>query len=228
MKNRSLQLVLLVLLATSCAWAGKIIDRIVVVVNGRPLLQSDWDIAVRFQALQHGRGFKPDAESRRAAFDRIVEQELIRQQMQGLYTPEPEAIQQRERDIRALYPEASTDAGWDRVLDSYGFTRQQIEAAIVAELQTLRFVDIRLRPTVRVDPAEIESYYRDKLVPEVRKRGAEPDSLADLSDQIRELLIEEKINRVFLDWIASLRTQSKIEVFADDEGAQPNSAASLR
>ena len=224
MKQRTLQLVLILLFATNCAQAGEVIDRIVAVVNGHPLLQSDWNDEVRFETLQHGQMTEAVTNDiRRTAFDRLVEQELIRQQMQGIYAPDPEAIQQRERDIRALYPEAKTDEGWRSVIASFGLDHEQLEQSIAAELQTLRFIDIRLRPTVKVEPAEIESYYRERLVPEIRKNGAEPDPLPSLSTRIHDLLVEQKINQVFFDWIASLRTQSKIEIFAEP-GVQSASA----
>jgi peptidyl-prolyl cis-trans isomerase SurA len=218
MKARLLQLVLTVLLAANCAIAGGQIDGIVAVVNGHPLLLSDWNDALRFEALQRGPAARvDDPAGRRAAFDRIVEQELIRQQMQGLYTPEAEAIQSREQAIRLLYPEAKTEDGWARVLTSFGFNRTELENAISAELQTLRFVDIRLRPTVKVEPTEIESYYRERLVPEVKQAGGEPDPLPEVSSRIHDLLVEQKISQVFFDWIASLRSQSKIEVFVQDQ-----------
>jgi peptidyl-prolyl cis-trans isomerase SurA len=222
MRHRWLQIALLLTLAVECSRAGNVIDRIVAVVNGHPLLQSDWNDAANFEALQRGQAPNTTAApGRRATFDRMVEQELVRQQMQAIYTPEPEVIRQRERELRGLYPEASTDAGWEKLLASYGFDRAQLEDAISAQLQTVRFVDIRLRPTVKVDSAEIEAYYRDKLAPEVRKTGAEPDPLSSVSGRINDLLVEEKINKVFFDWIANLRTQSKIEVFLDEENQAP-------
>jgi hypothetical protein len=221
MKLRTLQLVLLLSMAASLAHASQVIDRIVAVVNGKPLLQSDWSDEVRFEALQQGRAATaPTGDIRRGAFDRMIEQELIRQQMQGIYTPDPDAIQQRERDIRELYPQAQTDADWEAVLASFGFDRATFEESITAELQTWRFIDIRLRPTVKVEPTEVESYYREHVVPEVRKRGEDPDPLPSLSARIHDLLVEQRINQVFVEWIASLRAQSKIEVFTDS-GTQP-------
>ena len=225
MKSRWLQLALLLSLTACSAWAGEVIDRIVAVVNGHALLQSDWEDEVSFEALQNGQpANSATAEARRAAFDRIVERELVRQQMLGIFTPARDAVLRRENEIRAFYPEAKTDAGWDKLLASFNFTQKTIEDAIDAELQTARFVDVRLRPTVKVDSDEIEAYYRDKLVPEIRRKGAEPDPLASVTERINDLLVEQKINQVFIDWIASLRAQSKIEIFMEEEGAEPRPA----
>ncbi len=73
----------LALLATpSSLWAGDVLDRIVATVNGHIILQSDWDDALRCQAFEDGRTLEqlPPAEHK-AALDRLIDQELLREQM---------------------------------------------------------------------------------------------------------------------------------------------------
>jgi parvulin-like peptidyl-prolyl isomerase len=78
--RRLLHLVLcLTLLAGATqAGAGEIIDRIVAVVNRGVVLQSDLDIAVRYQALLEGRSLKSITDQDlRSTLDRLIDQQLL-------------------------------------------------------------------------------------------------------------------------------------------------------
>src|SRR3954468_16352756 len=62
--------------------AGELLDRIVATVNTHVILQSDWDDEVRFEAFMSGR--RPEdvtLEQRKAALNRLVDQDILREQM---------------------------------------------------------------------------------------------------------------------------------------------------
>jgi peptidyl-prolyl cis-trans isomerase SurA len=212
---RILKLAAVLLLAVPVAFASDItFDRVLAVVNGSPLLQSDLEDAERFEALQRGTALSVLSDPEQiAAFDRLVERELIHQEMRSVYQPTAEEIEQQEQVIRAQFPKVRDDQGWRQLVSSYGFTEDDLHAAIAGQLQTLRFIDIRLRPVVRVDRGEIEDYYRDHLLPELKARGATPDPLSIVSSKIEQLLVEQKMNEIFSAWMTNLRSQSKIQVF---------------
>src|ERR1039457_3480105 len=73
--------------AATCALAasslaGPIVDRVVTNVNGHVVLQSDWEEEISFEAFVDGRA--PDSftmTERRAALDRLIDQELLREQV---------------------------------------------------------------------------------------------------------------------------------------------------
>ena len=71
-------------LLLSTARAGDVIDRIVATVNGHIILQSDWDDALGYEALLNGRVLNQSAdEDRRAVLDRLIDQELLGEQMKS-------------------------------------------------------------------------------------------------------------------------------------------------
>ena len=75
-------LALLILLTGTCLRlsAADIIDRIVATVNGHVILQSDWDDAVRFEALVDARPLAQITDQDRSrALDRLIDQELLRE-----------------------------------------------------------------------------------------------------------------------------------------------------
>ena len=68
----------------SPAWAGDILDRIVATVNNHAILQSEWQDATRYEAFVSGRALDQlQASDRKAALDRLIDQELLREQMRS-------------------------------------------------------------------------------------------------------------------------------------------------
>lgn len=196
--------------------AADIIDRIVATVNGHVILQSDWDDAVRFEALVDARPLAQITDQDRSrALDRLIDQELLREQTQGADAPQPqpEEVRQRVQEIQSQYTSASKD-GWREALVRYGFDQKQLEVRVAHDISVLRQVEARLRPTVQIDPNSIESYYRDKLLPQLRSAGAHEVPLAQVASKIREILTQEKVNQLFANWLQSLRAGSKIRTEA--------------
>ena len=195
--------------------AADVIDRIVATVNGHIILQSDLDEALCYEALLSGRSpaqFSDD--DRRAALDRLIDQELLGEQMKSAsfqHASEGEAASQVS-EARKLYPEAVTAEGWQAVLARFGLTEKALTIHVQQQIDLMRLVDARLRPAVQIDSKSIEAYYREKFVPQLQKSGAGEVSLADVSGQIRELLTEEKVNELMVSWLQSLRSESKVSL----------------
>ncbi|HYE24309.1 MAG TPA: SurA N-terminal domain-containing protein [Clostridia bacterium] len=216
--KRKLLVLALVAAATSSAFGADVLDRIVAVVNGRPVLQSDLDDAVCYEELRLGApAGSASPRQRQQALDRLIDREIIRQQIESLYTPSQQEIARYRQNIRELFPAAKTDAEWEQVIRSYGFGPAELDATIASELQTLRFVEVRLQPAVRVERDEIEAYYREKLLPQLHARGATPDPLPQVAGRIEQVILEEKKTRIFEAWMTNLRTQSTIRVLAADD-----------
>lgn len=218
MTRRLFQIVLLCLLATGVARAADVIDRIVATVNGKPILQSDWDLAVRCEAFLDHRplqGLTP--EQQKATLDRLIDQELLRQQNQEIDLPEitPAQVQQQIKEIRSQYPDGGSEAGWQAALRHYGLTEDDLNDRVHMQLQILAFVERRLRPNVHIDSATIEAYYRDKLLPELRRQGAVPAPLVQVSPQIEELLSQQRVDTMLSAWLQDLRRQSEIHIAAN-------------
>src|ERR1700745_58088 len=88
--RRFCNLLLLLSILAGAAYAGDVVDRIVATVNGHVILQSDWDDAVRFEAFMEGRPLgQVTDQDRGRALDRLIDQELLREQAQGVEAPQP-------------------------------------------------------------------------------------------------------------------------------------------
>ena len=201
--------------AASPARAGQVIDRIVATVNGRIILQSDWDEALSYEALLSGRAlsFFTD-EDRRAVLDRLIDQELLAEQMKSSSfkhaSGEDAAVEIAE--ARKLHPEAATAEGWQALLARYGITEKLLTDHVEQQIDLMRLVDAHLRPAVQIDSKSIEAYYRDKFVPQLKQSGAGDVPLEEVSAKIREMLTEEKVSELMVSWLQSLRSESKVNV----------------
>jgi peptidyl-prolyl cis-trans isomerase SurA len=204
---------LALLAAPSTSWAGDVLDRIVATVNGHIILQSDWDDALRCQAFEDGRSLDqlPPAEHK-AALDRLIDQELLREQMHSsdFQHASEQEVTSRIQEIRGQYPEAATPQGWQALLSRNGLTEDELRQQVSQQLDVMSLVDARLRPNVSVDSKSIESYYNQQLLPQLRQSGEKEVPLADVTPKIKELLTQQQMNQLLLAWLENLRSGSEI------------------
>jgi hypothetical protein len=205
------------------AAAGEVIDRIVAMVNGQIILQSDWNDALRYEALLSGRTVSDfNTEERREVLDRLIDQELLGEQMKSAlfkHATEEEAAAEVAQ-TRQLYPEAATNDGWNAVLARFGLNEKALVSHVQEQIDLMRLVDAHLRPTVQIDSKSIEAYYREKFIPQLKQSGSGDVPLEEVSSQIRELLTQEKVSELMVSWLHSLRSESKVSVpeMADSPG----------
>jgi len=212
--RKIIQLALLIALAAQVSTAGQIIDAIVAKVNKKAILLSDWDEAIRYEAFVEGKALnRLTDEEHKATLDRLIDQELLRQQIpsETLHV-RAEKVEARIADVRKLYPGAESDAGWHAALVRYGLTETELKEHIKVQLALMRLVDERLRPGVQVDPHSVESYYREKFLPELRQQGARDVPLASVAPKIQEVLAQQRVDEMLTAWLRNLRAQSDIQL----------------
>jgi peptidyl-prolyl cis-trans isomerase SurA len=184
--------------------AADILDRIVATVNGHIILQSDWQDAVRYEALADQRPLDQiPAEDRKAALDHLIDQELLREQMHASDFPHATdgQIAQRIQEIRKQYAEPGNDQGWHAVLSRCELTESELQRLVARQFEVTTLVDARLRPNVTIDSKSIESYYNQELLPQLRQSGAKDVPLAEVTPRIKELLTQQKVNELLVAWL---------------------------
>src|ERR1700682_6012778 len=93
-------------LLTVVGVSAEMLDRVVAKVNDQVLLQSDWEDEVRYEYFIAHRSLQEDTPGdRKAALDRLIDQELLRQQMRaGEVKPSnSEEIEKQLGGIKADY-----------------------------------------------------------------------------------------------------------------------------
>lgn len=211
------------ILLVTTLWAGEVIDRIVATVNGRIILQSDWDEAISYEALLNTRTADQFTDDdRRAVLDRLIDQELLREQTKSADFQPASAAEAASQvaAARAKFPQAASEAGWQSLLAQYHLMDKDLVAHVQQQIDLMRLVDARLRPSVQIDSKTIEAYYRDKFVPQLRQTGANEVPLSDVSSKIRELLTQEKVSELLVSWLQTLRSESDVRLPAASSSGQ--------
>src|SRR5271165_3752440 len=122
----------------SAAMGGQVVDRVVANVNGHVVLESDWEQEVAFEALSNGRD--PDtftSAERKAALDRLIDQELLREQVRPSQPAPAEQVAARVTEVRKLHPDCATDEGWHAKLQRYGLTQSALEKRLGDQIQLM-------------------------------------------------------------------------------------------
>jgi hypothetical protein len=215
-------LILAIAPITAHAAAPQVIDRIVATVNGRIILQSDLDEALSYEALLSNRPLAGFSEAdRRTVLDRLIDQELLREQMKSadFRHARDEEVTARVAEARKQYSQAENDAVWQTVLAQYHISEKDLLAHVRQQIDLMRLVDARLRPAVQIDSKSIEAYYRDQFVPQLKESGAHEVPLDEVSSKIRELLTQQKVSQMLVSWLQTLRSEGEVHL----PGATPAS-----
>lgn len=205
------------------AHAGEVIDRIIAIVNKNPIFLSDWDEALRCEALLAGR--TPESyndEERRAAFDRLVDQELVREQMSSYLLP---AILKDDIDSRLQQVRKQLAGGdvtkWKALLAQAGVSEEEVAERLRTQAEIERFVDVRFRSGIRIDDRSVNRYYRDQFLPELQKSGAPDVPLEKVAGKIREILTQQQMDEQMSAWLQTLREQTEIRIVSDAKPDAP-------
>jgi hypothetical protein len=99
---------------------------------------------------------------------------------------------------------------------------EALKSVLAEEEAILRLIDQRLRPQATAEPAEIEAYYRDTLVPRLQKENQSAPPLPEVESRIREILVQQKIDNLLDEWLKRLRNRGDVRVFGSAEaGGNP-------
>lgn len=199
-----------VALAMGCApgLRGEIIDRIAVSVGSAVITQSEIEREIRITAFLNNEPQEFGAEARKKAAERLVEQKLVRREIQLSRYPAPAAseAEPRFKSLAARYPDAQA---FRRALEKYGITEQELRDHVLWQLTLLRFVDVRFRPGVQVSEQDVREYYEKKVTP------ASATALDDVRETIEQVLIAERVDRDLDQWLKQVRRRVGVEYRRD-------------
>ena len=209
----TVRMTLLVIIAICGPARAEVVDRAIAVANGHMVTWSDLDEQMRFEALQNQRPLRQlTAEERRSAFDHLVQNWILRDQMQGMFPAADEDVETRIAELRDAWHMEKDSARWNSLLQSYGLNAEELHKLTANQLEILRFLEFRVRPLARVTRQEVEEYYKTTLAPQIEARGQTPEPVQTLAPKIRELLVQQKMNQELEKWLVNLRSQAQVRV----------------
>ena len=195
------------------ATAGEIIDGVVATVNHKPIFRSDWNEAICFEAFMQQKPLAQVVDADKVnALRRLIDRQLIAAQMGDAHYMQPseEELQSNIARLRAQLPDGAKDESWQRLLAGHALTTSSLQEHLRTELQVMNFVEVRLRPSVRIQPEEVEAYYQNQVLPDLQRAGGKVVALDQLEPKIRELLTQQHMDQILDAWLHNLRQQAKI------------------
>ncbi len=193
------------------------IDRVVASVDNAAITHSEVETEYRIEVFLEEERLPvapPDAATFERVRDHLIDQTLLVQEAASQQT-EPGAFrdlaEQRLADIRK---KCATDEAFHSDLRSLGIDERQLLERLEEQERVLRLIDQRMRPLVSVEHDEIEAYYRETFLPEyVRHYNGPAPVLGDVENQIREILVQKKIDQRLEAWLKELRSNHRVKLY---------------
>lgn len=186
-----------------------IIDRIAVTVGNQVITETQIDEEIRVTAFLNREKVDLSAEARKQAASRLIEQALIRREMDLSRYPLPELSDAGEslKGIQAMYP---SEAAFQNALQKYGITVDELTRRLWWQLTLLRFIDYRFRPGIQIPAADVQAYYRQQVLL-WQQQGIKPvPTLQESRDRIEEILTQKRIDQALDQWLQDTETQVTI------------------
>jgi hypothetical protein len=187
---------------------AEVVDRVAVAIDKTVIPASEIIRQIRITALLNNEtpDFTPSA--RRDAADRLVDQALIRREMQtsGYVSDPSDQGLVIYKAFRSRYPD---DTAYNAALAKYDLTDQDVKDAFQWQATFLAFVEVRFRTGITVPEDELRDYYNDQ------KRKNDPAignlSFEDARPQIEQMLTQRRIDNALDRWLGQARTQTRID-----------------
>jgi len=194
-----------------CALPGAVVlDRIAVVVGKRVVKESDIERDLPLTEFLNGQPLDLSPAAKRQAAERLIDQEVIRQEIAtGNYqrpadTDASELLDRLRRDRFG-----GTDSRLREALARYGLTEAGLHKELLWQLTVLRFIDQRFRLGVLITDEDVRTYYEQHAAQ--LRRQYPNDNFDALASKIKSTLEGERINQNFNEWLAEARKNIRIE-----------------
>jgi hypothetical protein len=189
--------------------SAEIIDRIAITAGNQVITESQIDQEIRITAFLNREKPEVSADARKQAASRLIEQALVKREMDLSHYPLPQASEASAAlaGIRATYP---NQADFAAALESYDISEADLTRRLLWQFTLLRFIDYRFRPGIQIPDADVQTYYRQQ-VSGWEQQGIQPiPTLEDSRDQIEEILTQKRIDQALDQWLAEARKQAAV------------------
>jgi hypothetical protein len=120
-----------------------VLDRIAVTVGNDVITDSEVEQEIRVTAFLNRAAADLSATAKRQAAERLVDQDLIRRDMQLSDWPQPEASEADKMLAEAKSGRFAGDQEYRQALAHYGITENQLKRHLLWQLAALRYTDFR-------------------------------------------------------------------------------------
>jgi len=193
--------------------SARVVDRIVARIEGDIILQTQVRELGAFQQFIEGH-----AESDDKLLEELIQQWVVETEATTSHFPQP-AQSEVDRELTRLREPFANPEKYASRLNDLGLSAAQGRRLLSRQIYVELYVDYKFRASVQVEPADIETYYKKELLPELAKQNQSAPDRAAVEEQIRELLIQRGISNLTVKWLDDTKTRLKIEI--ETAGGKP-------
>lgn len=189
---------------------GVVIDRIAVIVDKHAIKTSDIDRDLRVTEFLNREPLNLSVDVKRKAAERLIEQTIIREEMEkGRYSQSnaTEVDGMMKRILGQRF--GGSAARLAQELSRYGLTESQLRMQLQWQLDVLKFMDQRFRPAVLVTDDEVKDYYNQHKA-ELERQFPQAKTYEAMEPKIRASLEGQRLDRNFDQWLAAARKRDRI------------------
>lgn len=204
-------------MADSLALAARAetLNSVVASVGDDAITQRDVIEEYRFERFLEAKSptGEPTPEESKDALNRVIGQRLLAEQMERSEGSSKDGAKNAEDTLKSVREKFPDPAVYREALQSLGMTEPQVLERLKRYERTLQMINNRLRPAALPDPNEVEDYYKNTFVPEYAKgHGGPPPPLDNVRDQIREILVQKKMNGLLDNWLDRLKSTHRVTI----------------
>jgi hypothetical protein len=193
--------------------SARIVDRIVARIEDDIILMSQVRELGAFQQLVDGH-----AESDDKLLQELIEQWMVETEATASHFPQP-AQSEIDRELTRLKEHFAHPENYASRLNDLGLSAAQVRQLLSRQIYVERYVDYKFRPSVQIEPADIDAYYQKVLLPDLAKNNQPAPHRAEVEEQIRELLIQRGISDMTVKWLDDTKARLRIEI--ETAGGKP-------
>lgn len=188
---------------------AELLDRIAITVGQDVITEQQIYEQLRIAAFLNGTKPEFTQEKLRETADRMVMQRLVLQDMKANGFPLPTdeevdaALKQSEQThwgSREAFLKAAAEAG---------LPEMALKDFLNKMVATVKYIDFRFRPAVRVSDAAVLERYQAKYN-SLDPQAAEPPPFEDVKETIKDEIVDEDLERVVENWLEDARSRAGI------------------
>ena len=196
--------------------SGVEVERVLALVNNVPVLASDVELA-EVAALVPREAGETDRAYAAVVLDALVDLELRWQDLQvaGIAA-------RSDANLDAAWKATEARAGGAEALReklaSLGFHEGPLRELVRHAAVVQAYVAARFGPFVRPTQREVEAYWNNELVPDLKRAGRPVPPLADVRPKVEAILRERKLTAEIDRWTAELAKRGEVVRYRSGTG----------
>lgn len=131
-----------------------VIDRVAIVIDKKVITESELLDDLRLTEFINGQPLDLGPLARREAAEHLVDQELVRRDMESGGFAKPGAAQEDALLRKFRQEHYPSPAAYRAALQKYGVTEEQLKQRLLWQLTAIEFTNLRFRPVQQAEPSQ--------------------------------------------------------------------------